>query len=96
MEPDAAEGRRRVTLNEERIKHWMSHGALPTDRVARFLDEAGLAEARGQRNNPNKAQPGKKAQERTALIEKAKADAAAAAAEPVAAEEAPTEEAAAS
>ena len=31
----------RVTLNEERIKHWLSHGATPTDRVLRFLDQAG-------------------------------------------------------
>ena len=29
-------------LNEERIRHWLSNGALPTDRVARFLDKAGI------------------------------------------------------
>lgn len=32
----------RLVLNEERIKHWLSVGALPTDRVARFLDKAGI------------------------------------------------------
>jgi small subunit ribosomal protein S16 len=32
----------RVTLNEERIRHWLSHGAQPSDRVARFLDGAGI------------------------------------------------------
>ena len=53
----------RVTLNEERVKHWLSVGAQPTDRVLRFLDQAGLAK-RPERNNPNKALPGKKAQER--------------------------------
>jgi small subunit ribosomal protein S16 len=55
----------RVKLEVERIQHWMKHGALPTDRVLRFLDAAGLAK-RSPRNNPQKAQPGKKAQERAA------------------------------
>jgi small subunit ribosomal protein S16 len=32
----------RLVLNEERIRHWLSVGALPTDRVARFLDKAGI------------------------------------------------------
>ncbi|MEO1266353.1 MAG: 30S ribosomal protein S16, partial [Pseudomonadota bacterium] len=49
----------RVKLNEERCKHWLSVGAQPTDRVARFLDAAGLIK-RDARNNPNKALPGKK------------------------------------
>jgi small subunit ribosomal protein S16 len=77
----------RVKLDEDRIKHWLGHGALPTDRVLRFLDQAGLAK-RDARSNPTKAQPGKKAQERVAAIKKAQEDAAAAlaaaAAEPVA------------
>jgi len=67
----------RVTLNPDRIKHWQSVGAQPTDRVLRFLDAAGLAK-REARNNPQKAEPGKKAQER--------AEAKAAAAEAPAAE----------
>lgn len=53
----------RVTLKTERIEHWLSVGARPTDRVHRFLDAAGLLK-REARNNPNKALPGKKAQER--------------------------------
>ena len=79
----------RVKLDAERIQHWIGHGALPTDRVARFLDEAGIAK-REARSNPNKALPGKKAQERVAALKKAQADAAAA----IAAATAPTEEAA--
>jgi small subunit ribosomal protein S16 len=77
----------RVKLDEERIRHWLGQGALPTDRVARFLDQARLAK-REARNNPEKAKPGKKAQERIALIEKARAAAEAAAAELVVAPEA--------
>jgi small subunit ribosomal protein S16 len=70
----------RVKLNEERCKYWLSVGALPTDRVARFLDAAGLFK-RTVRNNPNKAKPGKKRQEReAAAAEKAKEAAEAAAA----------------
>ena len=64
---------KRVTLNLDRIKHWQSVGALPTDRVLRFLDAAGLAK-RTPRNNPEKAKPGKKAEERAAA--KTAADAA--------------------
>jgi small subunit ribosomal protein S16 len=69
----------RVKLDTDRVKHWLSHGALPTDRVARFLDEAGLAK-RGTRSNPKKGEPGKKAQERIALQKQAEEAAAAAAA----------------
>jgi small subunit ribosomal protein S16 len=53
----------RVALKLDRIQEWMKKGALPTDRVARFLDQAGLMK-REARSNPNKAQPGKKMQER--------------------------------
>lgn len=67
----------RVVINGERIKHWIDNGAQPTDRVLRFMDEAGLAK-REARNNPEKAQPGKKAQER-AKEKAAKAEEAAAA-----------------
>ena len=48
----------------ERIQHWMSHGALPTDRVAKFLGKAGLAPMPALREQPIKSAPGKKAQER--------------------------------
>lgn len=77
----------RVKLDADRIQHWLGNGALPTDRVLRFLDQAGLAR-RPARSNPKKAEPGKKAQERLAAIKKAQEDAAAAlaaaAAEPAA------------
>ena len=53
----------RVTLKTERIEHWLSVGAKPTDRVHRFLDAAGILK-REARNNPNKAKPGAKALER--------------------------------
>ncbi len=54
---------KRVVLNTERVQHWLKVGAQPSDRVLRFLDAAGLAK-RSPRNNPQKAVPGKKAQER--------------------------------
>ncbi len=74
---DSAE---RVKLDDERAKYWLSVGAQPTDRVARFLDAAGVKE-RAARNNPNKAVPGEKAKERAEeRAEKAKAAAEAAAA----------------
>ncbi len=69
----------RVTIDADRVKHWLDNGALPTDRVARFLDQAGISK-RDARSNPTKGQPGKKAQERAALLAKAQEAAAAAAA----------------
>jgi len=87
----------RVTLDTERAKHWLGQGALPTDRVSRFLDAAGLLK-REARNNPNKGKPGQKAleriEEKRQKEEEAKA-AAEAPAEEAPAEEAPAEEAAA-
>ena len=84
----------RVKLDAERISHWLSVGAQPSDRVARFLDAAGIKE-RPARNNPKKAEPGDKAKERveeraTKAAAADEAAAAAAAAPPV--EEAPVEE----
>jgi small subunit ribosomal protein S16 len=55
----------RVTLETDKVQAWLAKGAQPTDRVLRFLDAAGLMK-REARNNPQKAQPGKKAQERAA------------------------------
>jgi len=79
---------KRVVINADRAKHWLGVGAQPTDRVARFLDVAGVLK-REPRNNPNKALPGKKATERAAA--KAKAAETAAAAEGGAPEAAPAE-----
>jgi small subunit ribosomal protein S16 len=75
----AKDDAKRVEINVERIKHWMDHGAQPTDRVMRFLDEAGAVK-REVRSNPEKAKPGKKAQERIAERAQKVEDAAAAAA----------------
>ncbi|MFN7089650.1 30S ribosomal protein S16 [Allorhizobium sp. NPDC080224] len=71
---------KRVELDAEAIKAWVAKGAQPTDRVLRFMAEAGLAE-RAARSNPDKAKPGKKAQERAAERAQKAADAAAAASE---------------
>jgi len=54
----------RVRLQGERILHWVSQGALPTDRVARFLGHAGLAPMPAMREQPVQSLPRKKAQER--------------------------------
>ena len=48
----------RVKLNAERVQYWLGQGAQPTDRVARFLEAAGL-KAKTVRNNPKAAVPGK-------------------------------------
>jgi len=85
---DAAD---RFTLDIEKAKEWLAKGAQPTDRVARFFDSLDIAK-RAARNNPEKAVPGKKAQERTAAAAKLAEAAAAAAAAPA---PAPAEEAAA-
>ncbi|MDC8753548.1 30S ribosomal protein S16 [Erythrobacter sp. sf7] len=97
----------RVKLNEDRARYWIGVGAQPTDRVARFLDTAGIVE-RAARNNPKKGEPGEKAKERAeeraakiaeaeeaarAAEEEAKAAAAAPTAEEAPAEEAPAAEA---
>ncbi len=86
----------RVKLNEDRIRYWLGVGAQPSDRVLRFLDAAGIKK-REARNNPNKAKPGEKANDRAE--ERAEKAAAAKEAEEEAknapAPEAPVEEAAA-
>ncbi len=59
----AKDDEKRIVLDVERAKHWVSVGAQPTDRVARFLDALGVKE-RAARNNPKKAEMGEKAKER--------------------------------
>ena len=54
----------RVTLKEERIKHWLGVGALPSDRVARFLADLGLFAKPTVRETPKKSAPKAKAQAR--------------------------------
>jgi small subunit ribosomal protein S16 len=70
----------RVKLDADRARHWLSVGAQPTDRVARFLDAAGVKE-RTARNNPKKGEPGEKSKERAEERATRDAELAAAAAE---------------
>ena len=95
---DSAE---RMIIDAERAKHWLAAGAQPSDRVARFLDIAGVKE-RKVKSNPNKGEPGQKAKDRAedkaTKIAEAEEAAAAPAPEPepeVVAEEAPAAEEAA-
>lgn len=60
----AKESPERVVLKTDRVKHWLGVGAVPTDRVALFFGQAGLAPQPVQRENPKKSAPKAKAQER--------------------------------
>ena len=107
MLPKDNEGR--VSFDAEKAAEWLKKGAQPTERVARFLSEAGLMEWK-HGDNPKKGEPGQNAKERAAEREekaaarkeaeeearKAKEEAAAAPAEDEApSEDAPAEDAAA-
>ena len=61
------DNKERLKLDLDKVKAWMAKGALPTDRIMRFLDEAGVMK-REKRNNPEKAIPRK---ERKATAEAA-------------------------
>ncbi|MFT4151147.1 MAG: 30S ribosomal protein S16 [Paracoccaceae bacterium] len=61
----AKDDENRVVINMERVNHWLSQGAQPTDRIARFLEAAGVR-PKAVRNNPNAAKPGKQMAERAA------------------------------
>jgi small subunit ribosomal protein S16 len=98
----AKDDEKRVVLNEDRARYWLGVGAQASDRVARFLDAAGIQE-RAARNNPKKGEPGQaakdRAEERAAKAaeaeEAAKAPVEEEVTEEVVSEEAATEEAAA-
>jgi small subunit ribosomal protein S16 len=66
----------RVTLVEERVKHWLKVGAQPSDRVARFLHTANLGPKVEWRETPKKSAPRAKTQERMKLEAAASAAAA--------------------
>lgn len=85
----------RINLDTDRAKHWLGVGALPSDRVAKFLATADLFKLPERRNQSKQHLPKKKAQERMAAGKEATEAAEAAAAEAAAApaEEAPAEEA---
>jgi small subunit ribosomal protein S16 len=59
-----AEHEDRVRLQAERIQHWVSQGAVATDRVAHFLGKAGIGPMPSIAAQPVKSAPKKKAQER--------------------------------
>jgi small subunit ribosomal protein S16 len=93
----------KLVVKEDRAKHWLGHGALPTDRVAKIFGKLGLIDMPKFSEQPKQSAPKAKAQERlkekaakeeAAAAAAAEAEAAAkAAAEAPAAEEAPAEEA---
>jgi len=61
----------RIKLDLERVKHWLGHGAQPSDRIERFLADVGLAEKKTKFNDPLKSAPRKKTLERMAAEKKA-------------------------
>lgn len=83
----------RIVLDEDRARHWLSHGATPSERVALFLGRAGVIPMPDQPKRPEKAKPKAKAQERAAEAADAAAKAAEAPAVEAPAVEAPAEEA---
>ena len=92
----------RIVLKEDRVKHWLGNGATPSDRVARFLAAAGLAEKPVYRDQTKKDKPKartlermKEREEKIAAAEEAAKEAEAAAKEAAAAAAAEAAEAAA-
>jgi len=83
----------RIKLDEDRAKHWLSVGATPSDRVARFLGQANIIAVPAIPEQTKKNQPRAKTLERMKAAEEAKAAAAQAAAAEAAAEAAPADEA---
>ena len=53
----------RIKMDLDRVKYWLGEGAIPTDRVSRMLEAAGVLTAK-TRANPNKGEPGQKAKDR--------------------------------
>lgn len=78
----AREHEKRVVLETDRVKHWLSKGAQPSERVAKFLHAAGLGPKVEIRNTPKKSAPRAKAQERMKMEAEAAKSAAAAAEAP--------------
>src|SRR5262245_45135973 len=72
------DNKERLKLDMDKVKGWIAKGAQPSDRIKRFLDEAGIMK-REKRNNPEKAIPRK---ERKAKAEEAAKAAGAAPAAP--------------
>ena len=62
----------RLKIDLEKAKAWLAKGATPSDRVHRFLSDAGVVKA-VTHHSPEKMKPKKKAQERAAAAAKAAA-----------------------
>jgi len=88
---------KRIVLNADRVKYWLSQGAQPSERVAIFLGKAGLAPMPAQFNRPKKSAPKQKTvmrlEEKAAKKAAAEEAAKAAAAEAAAPKEEPAAEA---
>ena len=84
----------RIQFNEERVRHWLSNGATPTDRVARFLGTAEIIPMPERREQTKKDKPRAKTLERLKEQEEAKKAADEAAVKAPVVEEAPAEAAA--
>ena len=67
----------RLVIKEDRVKYWVGVGALPSDRVARFLGDAGFMEkVVAPANQTKQNMPKLKAQERQQeQVDKAKSSA---------------------
>jgi small subunit ribosomal protein S16 len=92
------EGGNRLVIKEDRVKYWVSVGALPSDRVARFLGDAGMMEkvvapANQTKQNMPKLKAQERQQEQADKAKTAATEATATPAEEAPAEEAPAEEA---
>ena len=83
----------RIQFNEERVRHWLSHGATPSDRVARFLGAADIISMPERREQTKKDKPRAKTLERLKEQEEAKKEADGAAAAETSTEKAQPEEA---
>ncbi len=66
----------RLVIQEERIKYWLSKGALATDRLARLFSDRGLMAKPAIPSQSKKNQPKAKAQERLKQAAEAEAKAA--------------------
>ena len=89
------DNKERLKLDLDKVKAWLTKGAQPSDRIMRFLDEAGVMK-REKRNNPEKAIPRKERKAKAEEAAKAAGAAPAAPAAPAKAAEKPAEQPAAS
>ena len=70
-----AEHAERLLLVDERVMHWVKQGALPTERVAKFLGKAGLTPMPVFNEQPKQSAMKKKSAERAAAAAAAAASA---------------------